>query len=275
VRRLLLFLLCLFLACVPDQPTDDVRSPIPVPDRVADNGSSLPSAAQLETLAREDPVAFLEACIRRYQREVKGYHLTMQKQERIGGKLKPKEIIDVYFREKPFSVTFRWIEGAGQAERALYVEGENGGKMLVRPEGQIARAIVGDVVERDVDGPEAKQGGRYPLSESGIKKGALRTLASWKAAKEQNALHVEYRGVIKVKEAGDRDCYVLRRTRYAKPENDGVTELTIYIDKETWLQVGSTLKGEGGKLIGEYFFRDIRLNPDFKPDQFKRAALVP
>jgi hypothetical protein len=262
-------------ACVPPEPTADVKSTAPVPDRVADDGARLPDARGMEALARENPVAFLEDCIRRCQREVKGYSLTMQKQERIEGKLKPKEIIEVHFREKPFSAYLQWIEGAGRAERALFVEGENGGKMLIRPEGQIARALAGDVVERDVNGAEARQGGRYTLNEFGLKKGALRTLATWKAAQEQDALHVEYRGTIKVKEAGDRECYVLRRTRYAKPEADGVTELTIYIDKENWLQVGSTLKGEGGKLIGEYFFRDIRLNPDFKPEQFGRAALIP
>ena len=38
---------------------------------------------------------------------------------------------------------------------------------------------------------------------------------------------------------GGRDCYVLRRTRFLKPERDGVTEQTVYIDKESWLQLGS------------------------------------
>jgi hypothetical protein len=275
VRRLVLLLLCSLLSCVPSEPTAEVKPSLRVPDTVPDPGGQLPTAARMEALARDNPIAFLEDCIVRYQRDVKGYSLIMQKQERIGGKLKPKEIIQVHFREKPFSAYLQWLEGAGRAERALYVEGENGGKMLIRPEGQLARTIAGDVVERDVDGPDARQAGRYALNEFGLKKGALRTLASWKAAQEQNALHVEYRGVLKVKEAGDRECYVLRRTRYARPEADGVTELTIYIDKATWLQVGSTLKGEGGKLIGEYFFRDIRLNPDFKPEQFKRAALIP
>ena len=78
-----------------------------------------------------------------------------------------------------------------------------------------------------------------------------------------------------MKEAGDRVCYTLRRDQYPKPEEDGVTELTIYIDKETYLQVGAVLKGEGGKLIASYYFRDIKLNPEFKADQFTRAALTP
>jgi hypothetical protein len=49
----------------------------------------------------------------------------------------------------------------------------------------------------------------------------------------------------------------------------------VYIDKDTWLQIGSVLKDKDGKLLGEYIFRDIRLNPTFKPEQFQKAALVP
>ncbi len=80
---------------------------------------------------------------------------------------------------------------------------------------------------------------------------------------------------MKVKEAGDRVCWKLKRTDYKAPEDiDGVTDMTLYVDKETWLQVGSTLKGADGQLLGEYFFRDIELNLDFKPDTFTREALM-
>jgi hypothetical protein len=229
---------------------------------------------RMAQLAKEDPIAFLSECLARYDREVKGYRAIMQKQERIAGRLQPKEIIKVSFKEKPHSVLLVWMEGARRAERALYVDGENNGKMLARPNGLLARKVAGDVVERDVDGPDARQSGRYPLSEYGIKKGTERTLAAWRAAHEQGTLHVDFLGEQPVKEAGDRLCYKLRR-RYARPENDGVTELTLYLDKENLLQVGSVLKGAGGRLIGEYFFRDIELNPAFSDGQFERGALSP
>jgi hypothetical protein len=214
----------------------------------------------------------VEACIRRYQREVKGYTCTMQKQERIKGRLGPKEIIEVAFREDPYSVFLRWIENPRKAEQALYVKGENNDMVLVHPTGLAGRFV--KVVERQVDGADAKESGRYTLNNFGIKNGMLRTLKGWKAAKERGKLDVAYLGNFKIKEAGDRTCYKLRRT-YDQPENDGVTELTAYVDTENWLQVGSVVKGEGGKLIGEYFFRDIQLNPAFKKDQFERTAVAP
>ena len=71
----------------------------------------------------------------------------------------------------------------------------------------------------------------------------------------------------------DRVCYVFKRAPYEKPEEDGVEALTIYIDKDNWLQVGSTLKTANGDLIADYWFSDIKLNPEFKPETFTRKSL--
>jgi hypothetical protein len=237
---------------------------------VADSGNPLPSEAEMERLAKSDPIAFLRECLRRYDREVRGYTATLRKQERIGGHLQRSEVIDVAFREKPFSVLLRWKEGARRAAAVLYVKGENRDQLLVRPAGILS---VAGIVVRDPNGEEAKQSGRYPLTEFGIKIGMQRALASWEKAKKANAFHVDYLGIKKIKELGDRPCWVLRRTRYAAPTEEGVTESTFFFDKENWLQVGSLLKGEEGKLIGEYFFRDIKINPEFPNDTFSREAL--
>jgi len=50
--------------------------------------------------------------------------------------------------------------------------------------------------------------------------------------------------------------------------------LTIYVDKETWLQVGSVIKGDNDLYIAQYYFRDIKLNPEFTDDTFKKEALT-
>jgi hypothetical protein len=223
-------------------------------------------------------INFLEKCLERYRKEVKGYELIMYKEERIDDRQKPPEEIWVAFREHPFSVYFQWQKGARKAERALYVEGENGGKMLARPSGGLVRRIVGDVVSRDVDAADARQSGRYTLAQFGMAKGTGRSLATWKKLAAKNQLKVQPLGIFRLPEAGDRLCYKYHAV-YAEPVDDGVSELTIWIDNERWLQVGSELKGKAveGKqpLIGRYFFRDIKLNPKFKKDQFTRAALIP
>jgi hypothetical protein len=235
-----------------------------------------PDEAQMERLAATDPVAFLEHCLGRYNREVHGYHLTMQKQERIGNQLHDKELVDVYFKEHPHSVFLIWIAGSLNAERTLYVEDETNPdkKILARPSSALNRRLLGNIVEQDVNGILARQAGRFTLDKFGIKKATQRYLASWKAAREQGILDVTFLGIHRLPEANNQLVYHIHR-KCAVPENDGVTEQTLYIDKATWLQVGSVIKGKGGQLIGEYYFRDIQLNPPFKPNQFQRDALTP
>jgi hypothetical protein len=261
--------LCLVLA--PDSPLPPSAQRAALPD-VVDGGKRLPTNEEMEKLARTHPTAFVENCIRRYNRDVKGYHCTLHKQEQVGRRLGPFCVLDVSFHEDPFRVLLRWKEGAGLAQAVLYAAGKNNGSLVVLPTGLFSR--VGPV-ERDPHGPEARRTSRYPIDQFGLKAAMQRTLAGWKKAEAQGTLHVEYLGQRRVKELGNRRCFVLRRTQYARPEEDGVTGATVYFDTETWLQVGSVVRGEGNRLIGEYFFRSIQLNPTFPPETFTRDGLAP
>jgi hypothetical protein len=228
----------------------------------------LPDSATMERLARTDPVAFLENCLRRYQREVRTYRAILHKQERIDGKLRRSEELEVTCREKPFSVLLVWLKNPGRAERVLYVQGENDNQLLVRPTG-LAFKLAG-IVRRDPRSPDAQQASRISLPQFGMGKATERLLASWQAGAREEKLHVEYLGKKKVHEAGDRTCYVLRRTGFSQ---EGVTAITAYFDAETWLQVGTTLKGEDNALLADYFFRDVRINPELPDDTFTRQSL--
>jgi hypothetical protein len=275
MHRLLICLpICLCMA--PHYPEADTpaKPAAPRADVVKDNGTALPTREEMERLAKNDVLAFFEQTLRRYGREVKGYSATMQKQENIEGKLYPTEVIDVRLREKPYAIYMGWKSGARQAERVLFTEGENNDKLLARPSGALARAVVGDVVSRDVEGAEARSSGRYSLKEAGLKRAAERTLVDWRAAQEAGTLRVEYMGIKRVKEAGDRPCFTFRRTS-SEPDKEGVSEATIYVDTENWLQTGSVLKDQKGNLLGAYYFRDVKLNPEFTKDQFTKTALMP
>ena len=58
----------------------------------------------VEVLMHYHPELFLEMCLARYEREVRGYSAKFIKHERIAGKLQPREKLEVHFREEPFSV---------------------------------------------------------------------------------------------------------------------------------------------------------------------------
>lgn len=249
-------LLCLVLLAVltghAQQPSPQPAPPNPDPTR--------------------NPVEFLERVLAEHERRgIEGYTARFDKRERIAGKLQEPEEIDLALREKSFAVFMRWLKGARKATAVLFAEGENGDQLLARPAG-LAGSFV-SYVRRDVDGEEARQSGRYTLREVGLKRTTLQTLKAWKAARDRGELRVEYLGRQEIAELDKKPCHVLRRT-CVRPEDDGVVDGVFYFDVETLQQVGTVVRDANGELIGYYYYRALRLNPRFKPDQFKAPALA-
>jgi hypothetical protein len=222
----------------------------------------------LEELAENDPVEFLQRCLNRYDKEVHGYRCIFVKQERVNGKLRKKEKILVHFREKPFSVHMEWLDGRDKAIRTLYVENEHNGLLVVR-----AFHNLMPLMHKKVDAADVKETSRFPVTEFGTYKGAQSTLESMRAAQENGTLYVSYEGIMRVKELGNRLCYKFIRAPQVPPEAEGINDLTVYIDLETHMQVGSVLRDTKGELIAEYFFRDIELNPTYSDKQFTPNSL--
>jgi hypothetical protein len=211
----------------------------------------------------------MEYSLLRYDREITDYRLTMLKHERIGGVLHKQERVEVSFRAHPFSVLMIWKEGARRAQKSLFVRGENHDQLVVRPTGLGSFLTV----LRDPYGPEVRDSSRYPPTEFGLRTGTVKALQAWRAAQARGDLQVAYLGEELLPQAGDRLCWVVQRTGYTRREEDGITRSRFYIDKENWLQVGSIVWGKDDDLLGEYFFRDIDLEPDFPPDTFSRSKL--
>src|SRR5262249_52728397 len=111
----------------------------------------------------------------------------------------------------------------------------------------------------------------------GFKNTLLRAISSMQEAHKKGALRLGFEGEAKVIEAGSRVCYKIKRA-YSEPEADGTEELTLYVDRDNYLPIGVVVKGKvdpatgNRQLLGEYFFRDVRLNPELSPDQFKEAV---
>jgi len=223
----------------------------------------------MEKLAKDAPVAFMEACVARYDREVTSYTVLLVKQERIGDTLNAEEHMKAWFSEKPtFRVLMEWTKGQRLAHRTLYVEGENDGQLLAKPTGLLG---LGGTARRAPDAPEAKSSARYGASQFGIQAGTRRTLDGWRKAKARGELRVEFNGLKTAPELG-YPCWQLVRTS-DKPEADGITQSTYYFDPETWLQVGSVLRDADGKLVGRYFFTDLKLNVKIPDDTFTEKGL--
>jgi len=230
-----------------------------------------PAVKDIPWLAKNDPVELLRQSLVHYKdMKIEGYTCTLAKHERINGALKPPETVEAWFREEPYSVMMHWTDGAGIASASLYVVGQNERKMCIRLAG--ALKYLG-VAKKVPDCKEAKDTSRYLITEFGIRCGTERTFKAWNALQGKGVtLNTEYVGLEKnVKEAGGRDCHVIKR--YCDPpEEEGLTEITLYLDAETWLQVGTNLKAKED-LIGRYFFRDIKVNPTFEKARFTLETL--
>lgn len=239
----------------PGGPTGPV-GPVDLP------GNAKASTDEMERLAREDPVGLIEESLRQHKANVHGYICVLDKQERINGKLRPQEITRCYFREDPFAVLMRWEKGGDMTTATLYSVELDSKHMFVP--GRFLSEIA-------LSSPFVLNSSRYSINEFGIRCGTQRTYKVWKRVKEEGRLVTEYLGREKLPELGERECHVIHR-RVDPPEEQGLTDLTVYFDFENWLQVGTVLKA-GDDLIGKYYFRDMVLNPTFDPAIFTRDEL--
>src|SRR4051812_34406751 len=100
------WLWCLFACTVvgcchsaAEPPVAEEESEVSAPE--ARTVASPAASAELEQLARADPIAFLERCRDRAAREIHSYRGTLLMQDRVGGKVGAPERIAFAFREKP------------------------------------------------------------------------------------------------------------------------------------------------------------------------------
>lgn len=279
MKRWRLFVMPLIVAAVgvgvwaATRPAVQIRPPETTEPSVSPPKIDAPKAESLEKILETNPVRFLEMSLEKYDREIQGYSHRLHKHERIhhNPELRKAEVCDVCFRENPFSVYMKWVEGADKAFAVLYLKDEDPKHLAVRP--RLPFDIKGPLFTKAIDDPQAKNSGRFSIAQFGFKQSTQRSLASMKRAQERGTLHVKYEGIVPVEKLKGEKCYKFVRTPYDPHEEDGLNELTLYYDLDHWLQVGAVLKDDKGELLGEYFFTDRKINPKFDAKQFTRDAL--
>lgn len=230
----------------------------------------VPKEETLDEILKRDPIRFFPMSLEKYDKTIQGYACTFDKQERIAGKLRNPEQVEVRFREKPFSVHMSWNKGGGLASKVLYNKEDNPDKLLARAIGPLA--LLG-LQTRDVAGADAKANGRFTIAQFGFKQSTERTYAKAKAAQERGKLFLKFEGIVPVGKLNGERCLKFVRTPMDPPEEDELNHLTVYYDLKNWLQVGAVLIDKKGDLLAEYWFTDIVINPVFSDKQFTKDAL--
>jgi hypothetical protein len=244
-------------------------------DATTENPAPVGDAYDL--MVRSDPLGLLRIAQERYARTVHDYVCTFSKQELIDGRLTAEQVTRVKFREKPLSVNMLWMKNAGQARRAIYVEGKwigkNGERLsVVEPAGAIARVFVDDVM-RPIDGPDAKTAARRRIDQFGFSSSLRLIIKYCDLSAKDNKLDLKYVGDGIV---GERPTYVLER-RSAYTGDQGVYPdrlLIVYLDKESLLPVCCTSYADEAKtkLLGRYVLTDVEFNVGLTEVDFARKG---
>ena len=240
-------------------------------------GPLTPHADPLRTMIRTDPAAFFRGALERYERSSHDYVCTFSKQERIEGRLKPEEVMQVRFRQKPFSVDMLWVKGEDRARRAIYVEGKWTGKhgeklAMVEPAGWLARLLVGHVM-RPIDGSDARQAARHPIDHFGFAN-SMRLILEGSRPSDQHAEYVlRYTGQ---GEIDGRPTYVVERRPLIADET-GVYEdqlLVVHVDQEYLLPTCCTMYADEArtKLTEQYLVTNITFNVGLTDHDFTLSS---
>lgn len=221
----------------------------------------------------------------------------------------PVEILDVWVRgdvpdpatkKTAIEVQMKWLQGARKpfgfgaeirgtlfSEKPKAAGGLDGKVVAWRPgAGQLTGGPLSSPTP--ANNALAKSQSRYCIRDAGLYRSMLRTYEAWKQRQEAGELKIEYLGKKAIPQIG-RECFVIRRHcprteidsfeigGHATSDPDevakeGFTEVTIYIDAERWLQVGTELyrtEPDGTRvLVGQYYMRDVQLNPTVPSDTF-------
>ncbi len=234
----------------------EVVSPIPV-------ARSVPTDER-EHSAAAAPLDFLRECRDHYLATVRDYRGVFSLRERVNGVLRPAEVIDIRFREEPFSVNMEWVENARRAARVTYVANRwvrNGRQLaLVKPAGLLAWLVPAGV-KRYIHAPEMLAESRRPIDKFGFRNTLELIIDYCEKAQGHPDFSLRYLGIA---EHNERECFVLQRTLPFTGVGGSYPDclLTVYIDREWLVPVGcvSYLDAAGEQLLGSYSFADVEFN---------------
>jgi len=226
-----------------------------------------------------------QAQCERMAREVRDYTGRLLKRERVNGKLRPRELMEVKVRhgrtlddgsQIPFSVYVRYLSPQRlKGREVLYVEGENEGRLIATKGG--GGLLSGITIALDPTSERAMAGNRHPLTDIGIMSIAARVesdaAASIQRGRLQDGWTVEQMLGAKIN-GRPANCVQFQRAERC-PECplhtvqmfvDEVQQVPIRFVAYHWPAEIEAMP----QLMEEYTYLDLQLNVGLVDDDFSR-----
>jgi len=192
------------------------------------------------------------------------YTAIFQKQERVNGALLPEETILLKF-QKPLNVYMKWIDDLHKENEALYVDGNNGNKLLVHhqagPLGFLTLSV-------DPKGSLAMRRNRHPITEVGVGRLIHGLQRDIKTALQYGELEI----IRMVEEPFHGRAAILVEAKFTPRSGRTyyTSRMVCHIDKEMLLPVGAAFYDEHDVLFERYSYSDVKLNVGLTPLDFSR-----
>lgn len=213
-------------------------------------------------------------------KDIRDYTCTIVRRERIAGKLQSHEFIDAKIRHQqldgdrliePFSVYLQFTKPARVAGReALYVEGENAGKVFVRRGGE-RMAHLSTFIKPD--SRLAMRDNRYPITDIGFQKLVERLIEVVESDLNYDECEVNFYSNAKVDQ---RVCTRIEVIHPVKREHFKFHRAMVFVDDKDQLPIAYVSytwpENPGGqpRLLEEYVYTNIVLNPGLTDQDFDR-----
>jgi outer membrane lipoprotein-sorting protein len=261
-RRLALLPAIILLIASVNVRAEDAKADISLPDI-----KPIPAEQIRLSLAKDNPMLFLDQAIKNYQSTIKDYTCTFIKQEMVRGKLTEEQKIKVKFREGPFAVFMQWVENPTLVDRVLYVKGHNDDQAMVKPAGFLGW-FVRSHVNRPVNSPDAAKVSRRRLDQFGFDNALKLIRDANKRAETKGELRFAFSGASTF---NNRPTYVFERFLPDKPEYPD-QHMIVHIDQKWLVPLSTTCYDARGRLLGKYVFQDVNLNVGLSFKEFTADA---
>lgn len=214
--------------------------------------------------AAEDPAVLLRGMEAAYAR-VEGYTALFVRQEVVEGVLRPKEEARLKWK-RPGLLYLRWIAGPPAGREILFVPGRNDERMLVREPGFLARFTT---IVMAPDSPRVLEESRHPVTDIGIGRLIDLVLRDARRAALAGELTVLDQGAAGGPEGLERRLEVLFPQGPERGYAGRRLELALAVD--SGLPVSVIVHDGDGRMIADYAYRELRLNPPLTAADFDAA----